>query len=114
MKYLEQITVFLNKILLIVGGIAVLALMSLATGNVVLRIFHMPFRGAYEIVSFLGAIVIAFALGYTQKSKGPHRSGYSYGKIPKKTSASMFDTLADLVITDFFRNGFLADILSGE
>jgi TRAP-type C4-dicarboxylate transport system permease small subunit len=70
MKYLEVLNNFLNKILMVIGGIAVLALMSLATGNVVLRIFHMPFRGAYEIVSFLGAIVIAFALGNTQQRKG--------------------------------------------
>ncbi|MGB4223153.1 MAG: hypothetical protein WBJ54_04995, partial [Syntrophorhabdus sp.] len=61
MKYFEQAIIFLNKIFLIVGGIAVLALMSVATANVVLRIFHIPFRGAYELVSFIGAIVIAFA-----------------------------------------------------
>jgi TRAP-type C4-dicarboxylate transport system permease small subunit len=58
-----------NKIMMILGGIAVLALMVLATGNVVLRIFQAPFRGTYEIVGFLGAIVIAFALGYTQQRK---------------------------------------------
>lgn len=51
------------------GGIAVMLLMSIATVNIVLRIFHVPYRGTYEIVSFLGAIVIAFALGYTQKRK---------------------------------------------
>jgi TRAP-type C4-dicarboxylate transport system permease small subunit len=43
--------------------------MALATGNVLLRIFGMPFRGAYELVSFLGAVVTAFALGYTQRRK---------------------------------------------
>ena len=69
MKYLESINVFLNRLLLILGGIAVILLMSLATLNVVLRIFHIPYSGTYEIVSFLGAIVIAFALGYTQKRK---------------------------------------------
>jgi TRAP-type C4-dicarboxylate transport system permease small subunit len=36
---------------------------------VVLRILHIPYSGTYEIVSFLGAIVIAFALGYSQKRK---------------------------------------------
>ena len=61
--------IYLNKILLVLGGIAVLSLMALATGNVALRVFHMPYRGAYELVSFLGAIVIAFALGYTQKRR---------------------------------------------
>jgi TRAP-type C4-dicarboxylate transport system permease small subunit len=69
MKYLESINIFLNRILLILGGIAVILLMSLATINVVLRIFHIPYSGTYEMVSFLGAIVIAFALGYTQKRK---------------------------------------------
>jgi TRAP-type C4-dicarboxylate transport system permease small subunit len=71
MNHLEQINVFLNKILMIIGSVAVLSLMSIATGNVVLRFFfNTPYRGAYEVVGFLGAIVIAFALGYTQKRKG--------------------------------------------
>ena len=71
MDHLERINVFLNKILMIIGGVAVLSLMSLATGNVILRFFfNTPYRGAYEVVGFLGAIVIAFALGYTQKRKG--------------------------------------------
>jgi TRAP-type C4-dicarboxylate transport system permease small subunit len=53
-----------------VGSVAVLFLMSLATVNVCLRFFlNAPYRGAYELVGFSGAIVIAFALGYTQKRK---------------------------------------------
>ncbi|MDR2017368.1 MAG: TRAP transporter small permease [Syntrophobacterales bacterium] len=69
MNHLDRLNIFLNKLFLILGGVAVLGLMILATSNVVLRIFHMPYMGAYEIVSFLGAVVIAFALGYTQKKK---------------------------------------------
>src|SRR4030043_1381695 len=70
MNSLEKVNLFLNKILMIIGSVAVLSLMSLATVNVVLRFFfNAPYRGAYEIVGFLGAIVIAFALGYTQKRK---------------------------------------------
>ena len=69
MEALEKLNQFLNKWLLVIGGIAVLALMALATGNVIMRIFGVPFRGAYELVSFLGAVVTAFALGYTQKRK---------------------------------------------
>ena len=70
MSYLEKISDFFNKILLFVGSIAVLFLMTLATVNVCLRFFfNAPYRGAYELVGFSGAIVIAFALGYTQKKK---------------------------------------------
>jgi TRAP-type C4-dicarboxylate transport system permease small subunit len=69
MKFIEQTLGFFNKIAIIIGGIAVLALMSLATINVCFRIFGMPYRGTYELVSFLGAVVTAFALGFTQKRR---------------------------------------------
>ncbi len=69
MRFLEKINRFLNKFFMVIGGIAVLGMMALATMNVVLRIFKIPFSGAYEITGFLGAAVIAFALGYTQRRK---------------------------------------------
>jgi hypothetical protein len=64
MKYLEGVNVALNGLLMVMGGFAVLALMTVATANVVLRMVHAPYRGACEVVSFLGAVVIAFPLGY--------------------------------------------------
>jgi TRAP-type C4-dicarboxylate transport system permease small subunit len=70
MIILDKIDDLLGRILLALSGAAVLALMLLATGNVVLRIFHVPFRGTYEIVSFLGAIGVAFALASTQRGRG--------------------------------------------
>jgi len=69
MDLLDKIDRFVHRITLIAGGISVLSLMTLATGNVCLRVFHVPFRGAYELVSFMGCVTIAFALGYTQKTK---------------------------------------------
>ena len=54
---------------MVAGGVALLALVLLATGNVAFRILGVPFSGTYEIVSFLGAAVTAAALGYTQKKK---------------------------------------------
>lgn len=68
MQLLDRLNIMINNLFLVLGGISVLALMTLATANVVLRLFNMPFQGTYEIVSFLGAITIAFALGYTQKT----------------------------------------------
>jgi len=71
MHTLERVNVFLNKILMVLGSVAVLLLMAIATTNAFLRIpfIKSTWRGAYETVGFLGAIVIAFALGYTQKRK---------------------------------------------
>jgi len=101
MKYVDALNNFLNKILVVLGGIAVLALMALATGNVVLRMFGMPYRGAYEIVSFLGAVVIAFALGFTQKQKGHIVVDILSDKFPRNVQAGI-DKVADLVIMIFF------------
>ncbi len=66
---LERLSALLRKVLMILGGAALLALTVLATANVALRIVRVPFAGTYEIVSFLGAVVTAGALGYTQKRK---------------------------------------------
>ena len=66
---LERFSEQLRKVLMIAGGVSLLALTLLATMNVALRIFQVPVSGTYEVVSFLGAIVTAGALGYTQKRK---------------------------------------------
>ncbi|MEN6465004.1 MAG: TRAP transporter small permease [Syntrophaceae bacterium] len=69
MKYLDRFDLMLNKAAMVAGGAALIAVMLLATGNVVLRIIGVPFIGSYEIISFLGAIVTASALGYTQRNR---------------------------------------------
>ena len=66
---LERFSELLRRALMIAGGVSLLALTLLATMNVALRIFQVPLGGTYEVVSFLGAIVTAGALGYTQKRK---------------------------------------------
>lgn len=101
MNYVEAFNKFCNKVLLFLGGISVLALMLLATGNVVLRIFHLPFRGTYEIVSFLGAVVIAFALGYTQKRKDHIVVDILTERFPQPLK-NVIDKAAYLAITLFF------------
>lgn len=102
MGSLEKLSAFLNKILMIVGSVAVLALMSLATVNVCLRFFFSaPYRGAYELVGFFGAIVIAFALGYTQKKKGHIVVDILTEKFPKRVNR-VLDGVNYFVTTIFF------------
>jgi TRAP-type C4-dicarboxylate transport system permease small subunit len=85
MVYLEKFDDALNKILMFVDGVAVLLLMSLATINVCLRFFfNAPYRGASELVGFLGTIVIAFALGYAQKRKDHIVVDILTEKFPKR------------------------------
>ena len=66
---LERLAALLRKALMAAAGASLLLLTLLATGNVAMRIVRVPVGGTYEVVSFLGAIVTAGALGYTQKRK---------------------------------------------
>ena len=88
MHTLERVNVFLNKILMVLGSVAVLLLMAIATTNAFLRIpfIKSTWRGAYETVGFLGAIVIAFALGYTQKRKDHIVVDILTAKFPKRVN----------------------------
>ena len=102
MAFLEKIEVFLNRILMIIGSVAVLSLMALATGNVILRFFfNAPYRGAYEVVGFLGAIVIAFALGDTQRRKGHIVVDILTDKFPKGVNRAL-DGISYFITMIFF------------
>jgi len=103
MTYLEKINSFLNKVLMILGSVAVLLLMSIATANAFLRIpfIKATWRGAYETVGFLGAIVIAFALGYTQKRKDHIVVDILTERFPKQVNR-VLDGINYFITTIFF------------
>jgi TRAP-type C4-dicarboxylate transport system permease small subunit len=103
MGYLVKINDFLNKILMVVGSLAVLLLMSIATVNAFMRLpfLKTTWRGAYETVGFLGAIVIAFALGYTQKRKDHIVVDILTEKFPKRVNR-ILDGINYFITTIFF------------
>ena len=47
------------------SGISVMAMMLLTCADVVLRFWGKPIPGTYELIGFLGAFTIAFAMAYT-------------------------------------------------
>jgi TRAP-type C4-dicarboxylate transport system permease small subunit len=48
---------------------AVIAMMLLSAADVVLRLFGKPIPGTYELIGFLGTIIVSFALGFTSMEK---------------------------------------------
>jgi TRAP-type C4-dicarboxylate transport system permease small subunit len=101
MNVLDRVNCHLSRGLMIAGGVFLLALMALATGNVVLRILQLPLSGAYEIISFLGALVTASALGYTQKRKDHIIVDILTEKFPAPVNR-VIDVSADFIIAGFF------------
>ncbi len=70
MPYLEKISKDLARILAWVAGLAIVLMMLLTCADVVLRYLRRPIPGTYELVKFLGAVAVAFAMGHTLVQKG--------------------------------------------
>jgi TRAP-type C4-dicarboxylate transport system permease small subunit len=68
-RLLNRAASALNVALMLAGGAALLAVMLIVVFNVVARELRLDFVGAYELVGYLGAVAIAFALGRTQQRK---------------------------------------------
>jgi len=70
MNSFERISRGLAKKLYWVAGTAIVAMMLLTCADVVLRYLRRPIPGTYELVCFLGAAAVAFAIAYTFVEKG--------------------------------------------
>ena len=70
MEILDKISLTLNRILIFMGGVFLVGMVLLTCSNIFSRIVWVPVRGTFELMGYAGAVVTAFALGYTQIKKG--------------------------------------------
>ncbi len=71
------------------AGAAIVAMMLLTCADVVLRLFRRPVPGTYEIVGFLGTVVIAFAMAYTSLEKGHIAVELLVEKFPRRLQSGI-------------------------
>lgn len=67
-----------------VAGSAIVAMMLLTCTDVVLRYFRKPIPGTYELVCFLGAVAVAFAMAHTSVEKGHVAVSFVVSLLPQK------------------------------
>lgn len=70
MVYLEKISRSLSQGFNWIAVLAVAAMMFLTSADVILRYVGLPISGTYEIVTFLSASAVSFALGKTTLNHG--------------------------------------------
>ncbi|MFH0824362.1 MAG: TRAP transporter small permease subunit [Pseudomonadota bacterium] len=70
MLLLKRINEWLSDVFLWIGGIALIVMTGVSCLNMGLRMFGFPMAGIYDLVCYLGALVAAFPLAYTQLRKG--------------------------------------------
>jgi len=70
MRILRKVCRGLNNFMLCLAGLALVAMVALICSNIILRAVWVPIKGTFELVGFIGALVTAFALGFTQMERG--------------------------------------------
>lgn len=82
----------LSKALFAVAGAAIVVMMLLTCADIVLRLFRRPIPGTYELVSFLSAVSVAFAMAHTSVQKGHIAVSVLVQLLPKRLQ-SLVDSL---------------------
>lgn len=68
---------------------AIVVMMLLTCTDVILRFFHRPILGTYEMVGFLGTVIIAFALAYTSIERGHIAVEILVDRLPVKAQNTL-------------------------
>lgn len=79
-----------------VAGTAVVVMMLLTCADVVLRLLRHPVPGAYEMVGFLGTVVVSFALAQTSLEKGHIAVEIIVERLPRRMQAAV-EALTSLI-----------------
>ena len=101
MNFIDKISKDLAKILYWIAGIAIVIMMLLTCTDVILRLgvtlyhrYHlwflspfMPIPGTYELVCFLGAVAVSFAMAHTSVEKGHVAVSLIVQLLPKRVQA---------------------------
>lgn len=70
MKTLDKISQRLNQAFMWIAGCILGIMIFLTCANIFLRIVWKPISGTFELMGYFGAVITAFALGYTQIGQG--------------------------------------------
>jgi TRAP-type C4-dicarboxylate transport system permease small subunit len=79
----------LCRSLLLISGLTLAFMLLFTLTDVVMRAFGKPIVGDYEIISFLGAVVVGFAIPYTSLLKAHVIVDFLIEKLPKNVSNGM-------------------------
>ena len=73
-----------------VAGVGLVAMLGLIVADIIgIKFFKHPIPGAIEMVAFLGVVVTAFAIAYTQVLRGHIQVEFVVMRLPKHVQAGL-------------------------
>ena len=74
----------MNHTFIFVAGTFMVAMILITCTNIFSRLVWVPVKGTFELMGFFGAVVTAFALGYTQAKKAHISVDILVSRFPKR------------------------------
>ncbi len=73
-----------------IGGAGLVAMLGLTVADIIgTKLFRWPVPGAIEVAAFLGVVVTAFAIAYTQVLRGHIQVEFVVLRLPRHARASI-------------------------
>lgn len=85
-----------------IARVGVVAMMLIAVGNIIMRAAGKPILGTYDFVSFIGAMLVAFAIAYCAVQKGHIEVELFVARLPERPREII------TCITSFFSLGIFS------
>ncbi len=101
MLILDRINHYINLVLMGIGGLFLVAMVVLTCANVFLRLVWIPVAGTFELMGYFGAVLTAFALGFTQIKKGYIAVDIVVVRFSKKTQ-NILNAVNAIICCAFF------------
>ena len=79
----------LCRFLLLISGLTLAFMLLFTLADVMMRAFGKPIVGDFEVISFLGAVVVGFAIPYTTLLKAHVIVDFLIEKLPKNVGDGM-------------------------
>jgi len=84
-----------------ISGISVMIMMFLTCADVLLRLFGHPIPGTYELIGFLGAVLISFAMAYTSVERSHIAVDIFVERLPRKVQIAL-DGIVSMISVALF------------
>jgi len=101
MNMLEKFSWRVNRLGVLTAGIFLAAMTAITCANILGRIVWVPISGTFELMGFFGALVTAFALGYTQLHKAHISVDILVNRFPKKVQR-LLNAINCVICSGFF------------
>ncbi len=82
LRIIGRVIYGVSRFFRVVAGAALVFLIGLTILDIIMRMFHRPVVGTYELVAFSGAVVIGFALPITSWMRGHIYVDFLTGALP--------------------------------